>query len=506
MTGGMLQWIPVILLATSLLAAVIIFFLRDGAVRTRTTINVTAAVVKVLLLGLLVPSVMDDEIAPEFRMPFLPGIDLVLQIDSLSLLFAGLSAVLWLLTTIYAIGYLEGHPNRSRFFTFFNLCVTATVGISFAGNLPTFLVFYEMLSLVTYPLVAHYGTTKALRAARLYLFYALGGGLALLVAVVWLTALIGPVMFAAGGAVAVEELATTDPAAAAAIFGLLVAGLGVKAALFPLHSWLPRAMVAPAPVSALLHAVAVVKAGMFGLTRVIDDLYGLRVAVELGVLQPLTVVAAVTIVYGSLRALFSQGLKQRLAYSTVSQVSYIALGLGLASVTATAGGLVHLVHQGLAKITLFFCAGLAAEAWGITKVRQLAGLGRRMPLTSVAFTVAGLGMIGIPPTAGFVTKWTLGQGSLEAGQPWVLAVLATSVLLNAGYFLPPIVAIWFSPPADDDAVAARHQRQRPLAEAPKALLAPTLVTAGLSLAAGILAAAPYSPLDLATQIAERIYR
>lgn len=509
MSPTFLTLLPVVLISLSAVAAVVIFLLPERAVRVRSTINLTAAAVKVAVIIALVPLILEDDIAPEFRAPFLPGIDLVLSIDSLSLLFAALSAILWLLTTIYAIGYLRDTPNLGRFFGFFSLCVTATVGISFAGNLVTFLLFYEMLSLVTYPLVAHFGTRAALKAARMYLFYALGGGLLLLVGIAWLTVLVGPVEFNAGGASEIAVLAVQRPGSAIAIFALLAAGLGVKSALFPLHSWLPRAMVAPAPVSALLHAVAVVKAGVFGLTRLIDDLYGVPVAARLGVLTPLLVVAAVTIVYGSLRALAQVDIKKRLAYSTVSQVSYIVLGLSMVSVAATTGGIVHLVHQGLAKITLFFCAGLVAEVLGITTIAQLAGLGKRMPLTALAFTVAAMSMIGLPPLAGFITKWQLGLGAIDSGSTWVLAVLATSALLNAAYFLPVVLSMWFrSPPAASDSGAASTAPSgggTRVLEAPPSLLWPTVVTASLTVLAGLTATLPYSPLSLATEIAERVF-
>ncbi len=497
--------IPVVLLASSFGAAIVVFALPEPASRARSTVNLTAASLKVVLVAALFPLVFAGD-HPEWRSPLVPGVDLVLRIDSLSLLFAGLSVVLWLLTTIYAIGYLEGRPNRSRFFGFFSLCVTSTVGISFAGNLVTFLLFYEMLTLVTYPLIAHSGTTAALKSARLYLIYGVAGGLALLFGTVWLTVAVGPVEFTAGGARAVAELAADRPGTAIAIFALLVGGLAVKAALFPLHGWLPRAMVAPAPVSALLHAVAVVKAGAFGLVRVIDDVYGVEVALALGVLTPVVVLACVTILYGSLRALFQSDLKKRLAYSTVSQVSYITLGLSMASVSGTAGGLVHLVHQGLMKITLFFCAGLFAEVTGVKTVRGLAGMGRRMPLTCLAFTIGAFGMIGLPPLAGFVSKWQLGIGALDAATPQVLAVLASSALLNAAYFLPICHAMWFSdPPEANDEPDTPHGARGGRGEAPRSLLVPTLTTAGLAVLTGVAAVLPYSPLELATYIAERSY-
>lgn len=504
-TAQILTLVPLVLLTLSAVPAVLIFMLPEKAIRPRIAINITAAGIKVILVAALVPFILDADIAPELRFPFLPGVDLVLRVDSLSLLFTMLSALLWLVTTIYAIGYLDGRPNRRRFFGFFALCVTATVGIAFAGNLVTFLLFYEMLSLVTYPLVAHYGTVSALKAARLYLYYALGGGLLFLTGTVWLTVLIGPVEFTVGGVQEVAQLAAEQPVVAAAIFGLLVAGLGVKAAPFPFHGWLPRAMVAPAPVSALLHAVAVVKAGAFGLIRIIDDLYGVDVAHSLGVLTPLLILAAFTVIYGSVRALMQEDIKKRLAYSTVSQVSYIALGLSMLSVTATTGGLVHLVHQGLSKITLFFCAGLAAEVWGIKKISQLDGLGKRMPLTATAFTVGALSMIGIPPMAGFITKWQLGTGAVDAGQDWVVGILIGSALLNAAYFLPVVIRMWFRPPFDmpDGPVLSRT---RPILEAPAALLWPAVVTAVFTVGVGLFAGIQYSPLSVADYLAERVYQ
>jgi len=491
--------VPLLMLLTSFVPGMIIFRLREDQVRLRTALNLAGAIAKVGFVVALIPPVVGG-LRLESRIPLLPGIDLLLATDPLSMLFVALSSILWLVTTVYAIGYLENSPHRSRFFGFFSLCVTATVGIALAGNLVTFLVFYEMLTLVTYPLVAHAGTGKALRGARIYLAYTLSGGVVLLCGVAWLTALVGPVEFTPGGAEAVARLASEEPAVAAAVFGVLVAGLAVKAALVPVHGWLPQAMVAPAPVSALLHAVAVVKAGVFGIVRVVDDVYGVGVTERLGVLDPLLVIACVTIVYGSVRALSQDGLKERLAYSTVSQLSYIVLGIAAGGVIATSGGLVHLVHQGLMKITLFFCAGIFAEVLGVTKVSELAGVGRRMPLTAFAFTVAALGMIGLPPVAGFVSKWELGLGGLQAGDGFVVAVLVASTLLNAAYFLPIVIALWVHRPERVPATAPERRGTR--FEASLVLVGPALVTASLALLAGLLAGAPYSPLRIAELIAQ----
>jgi multicomponent Na+:H+ antiporter subunit D len=488
--------LPLLVIASSLIPGLIIFFLSERRYTTRTVLNLGGATAKVLLVAYMLWGVAQGQ-TYQFQHTVLPGLDLMLRADALALLFAPLSASLWLVTTIYAVGYLEGSPNRSRFFGFFSLCVASTTGIALAGNLFTFFIFYELLTLSTYPLVVHRGTRKALRAGGIYLAYTMAGGAVLLVGVVWLYALAGSVDFTEGGLL--EPLAAEHATALRIIFLLLVVGVGVKAALVPLHGWLPLAMVAPAPVSALLHAVAVVKAGAFGIVRIVYDVYGVEFAQDLRLLWPLMIAAALTIVYGSLRALAQDDLKRRLAYSTVSQVSYIALGVSLFGPVGTLGGLVHLVHQGLMKITLFFCAGNYAETLGIHKVSEMAGVGRRMPWTTIAFTVAAFGMIGLPPLAGFVSKWYLGLGALEAGMPWVLAVLATSSLLNAAYFLPILYQAWFAAPAEPWPAAAGRWETGWL------LLAPPLVTAAATLAAGLFAASGYSPLEWAKLITAREY-
>ena len=493
------DWLPLLIVLSSLVPGVIIFLLREESHSLRTVLNLTGAVLKLLLVGMLIWGVFHAQDI-ETRWSLAPGLDLVLHADALSVLFVTLSTLLWLVTTIYAIGYLENTPHRSRFFGFFSLCVTATVGLALAGNLFTFVIFYEILTLATYPLVAHKGTPEALRGARIYLAYTLTGGVLLLIGTIWLRTIAGPLEFAEGGILgSIEGL---DPMILGIIFLLLMTGLGVKAALVPLHGWLPQAMVAPAPVSALLHAVAVVKAGAFGIVRVVYDVYGIEFAASLGLLTPLAIAASVTIIYGSVKALSQDHLKKRLAYSTVSQVSYIALGAAILGPLATIGGVVHLVHQGLMKITLFFAAGNYAETLGIHKISEMNGVGRRMPGTTIAFTIGTLGMIGLPPVAGFVSKWYLGLGAVEAGiAAWILPVLVASSLLNAAYFLPILYRAWFlradgkSPAGDNNAMVVT----------PPALLWPPLVTAGLALAAGLFAGAPYSPLEWAQLIAEREY-
>jgi len=486
--------LPLLILASSLLPGLVIFFLPESSIRIRTALNLFGAVTKLVLVAVMARGVLHG-VDYEARMRLLPDLDLVLRADALSLLFVSLSSVLWLLTTVYAIGYLENSPHRSRFFGFFSLCVTATVGVAMAGNLITFLLFYELLTLTTYPLIVHRGTEVARLAGRSYLRYTIAGGALLLVGVVWLSTLFDTLEFAPGGFMAGTE-AASRPGTLIVIFALLIAGLGVKAALVPLHGWLPKAMVAPAPVSALLHAVAVVKAGAFGIVRVVYDVYGIEFAANLGVTQPLVMVAAATILYASVRALFQDDLKRRLAYSTVSQVSYITLGIAMVGPIATIGGIVHIVHQGLMKIALFFCAGNLAETLDIHKVSDMDGVAHRMPWTMGAFTVGAFGMIGVPPLAGFISKWYLGTGALAAEQGWIVLVLVASSVLNAAYFLPIVHAAWFKTPKGK----WQDKRDRQRLETRWMLLLPPMATALLVLAVGLLANMPLSPLEWARLI------
>jgi len=494
------NWLPLLILLTSLMPGILIFVLPEERVRWRTTLNIGGAILKLGLIGIMIWGVQHEHVY-DFRMPILPNIELVLNADAMSVMMTALSGVLWFLTTLYAIAYLETSPqSRSRFFGFFSLCVSSTVGIALAGNLITFIMFYEMLTLTTYPLVVFRGTPESMRAGRIYIAYTFGGGAVFLIGVAWLKALVGSVAFTEGGMLA--HYVGTYATQLRFIFFLMISGLGVKAALFPLHGWLPKAMVAPAPVSALLHAVAVVKAGAFGIVRVVYDVYGIEFSDELGLLQPLTAAAAFTILYGSVRALFQDELKKRLAFSTVSQVSYIALGVGIFGPIATIGGIVHLVNQGLMKITLFFCAGNFAETLGVHHISHMNGIGRRMPWTMAAFTLGSLGMIGVPPMAGFISKWYLGTGGIAAGKPWVIAILVASSLLNAAYFLPIIYRGWFLEPADSWSPGPSFGSL----ETHWMLLFPPLITALLALLSGLLADAPFSPLEWARLITAREYR
>jgi len=493
--------LPVFILLSSLIPGLIIFFLREESRRLRTILNISGALIKLFLVAMLIWGVQQEQMF-ETRWSLAPGLEFVLHADTLSVLFVTLSSILWLVTTIYAVGYLEGAPHRSRFFGFFSLCVTATIGIALAGNLLTFVVFYELLTLATYPLVAHRGTSDSISGAATYLKYTIVGGAILLLGVIWLQTLTGPFDFVQGGIL--DSLPSELHPQLKWIFVLLIVGLGVKAALVPFHGWLPKAMIAPAPVSALLHAVAVVKAGAFGIIRIVYDVYGVEFAYQLGLLTFLGIAAGFTIIYGSIRALSQDSLKKRLAYSTISQVSYIALGASILGPIATIGGVVHLVHQGIMKITLFLAAGNYAETLGVHKVSEMNGVGKRMPGTTLAFTIAALGMIGLPPIAGFVSKWYLGLGAFEADvAEWVLPVLIISSILNAAYFLPIIYRAWFK---TKDGEWPQESIQAGALETRATLLWPPVFTACLALAAGVFAGSVFSPLEWAELIAIREYR
>ena len=493
--------LPLLIVLSSLLPGLVIFALREDQQRLRTGLNLLGVAAKLVLTAMMIWGVSQG-LVYRFSLPFLPGGELILQADALSLQFVSLSAVLWLATTIYAIGYLENSPLRSRFFGYFSMCVSATVGLAMAGNLVTFLLFYELLTLATFPLVVHRGTRDSLRAGRVYLAYTMGGGALVLMGVALLHALTGSPDFIPGGYL--QPLLADHATSLTMAFVLLIAGLGVKAALIPLHGWLPRSMVAPAPVSALLHAVAVVKAGAFGIVRVVYDVYGVEVAESLSLVQPLLWLAAATILYGSVMALRQSELKKRLAYSTVSQVSYIVMGVALLGPLAAIGALVHLVHQGLMKVTLFYCAGNFAEALKVHRIQEMNGIGRRMPLTMAAFTIGALGMIGVPPIAGFISKWYLGLGALQVGQDWVLLVLVGSGLLNAAYFLPLLYRGWFAAPIHDWSEGPKPGDGRPgWRETHWQLLVPTLFTASLSVLVGVLAGTDISPLAWAQLIVDR---
>ena len=421
---------------------------RNPNVREGSTI--VSALVTFGVVASLVPAALAGTPHVTRLGTLVPGIDITLRADPLGMIFALVASLLWLVTSFYSIGYMRGldEHSQTRYFAAFAGSVGAALGVSFASNLVSLYVFYELLTVATYPLVAHDESDTARQAGRKYLTYTFGGGVAVLagtVLVFWTT---GTVAFTPGG---IAALASADPIIARAAFALLAGGFGVKAALMPVHSWLPDAMVAPTPVSGLLHAVAVVKSGVFGIARVVLDVFGPETMSELGVGLPLAAIAAVTIVVSSVIALRQDNLKRRLAYSTISQLSYIVLGLGILSPAALAGGLLHIPAHAFMKLTLFFCAGAIHVETHTDTISEMAGIGGRMPVTMAAFGVASVGMAGLPLIAGFVSKWYLLIGAIDAGTSVFAGVLFLSGLLNIGYFWPIVYQAFFQTPEDSDA-------------------------------------------------------
>ncbi len=413
----------------------------------RDTITIVTSVILFLLLIPLTNEVMAGGQPSLVLAEPLPGMTLKFTLEPLGMLFALVAGFLWIITSIYAIGYMRGHheDNQTRFFMFFAVAIAVTQGVAFSGNLLTLFVFYEMLTLSTFPLVTHAGTEAARMAGRVYLGILLGTSVAfLLLALIVTWYLAGTLEFTAGGILA----GTASPLILGVLLMLFFFGVG-KAALMPFHRWLPAAMVAPTPVSALLHAVAVVKAGVFSLLKISLYIFGPDLVRELPITTILTYIVAASILLASLVAMTKDNLKARLAYSTVSQLGYITLG-ALLGVTGILGGGMHIVMHAFGKITLFFGAGAILVAAHKTEVSQLDGLGRKMPITFAAFTLGTLSIIGLPPLGGMWSKWYLAQATLETGELLLLGTLLLSSLLNVAYLLPIPLRAFFGKPQDDD--------------------------------------------------------
>ena len=439
--------------------------------------------------GLLLVAVVASLVGPVFAgarpelllWDMLPGLSLAFRLEPLGLLFACVAAGLWPVTSVYAFGYMRGHQeqHQTRFFICFAIAIAAAMGIALAANLITLFLFYEVLTLSTWPLVTHHGNDRARAGGRTYLGVLLLTSIGLLLpAIVWTHVLAGTTDFASGGILA----GLASPETLAVLYGLFLFGVG-KAALMPFHRWLPAAMVAPTPVSALLHAVAVVKAGVFCVLKITVLIFGLDTLATAGAGQVMSLVAAFTLLAASVVALQQDNLKRRLAYSTISQLAYIVLGASLASSVAATGAGLHIAMHALGKITLFFCAGAIYVTHHKTQVSELDGLGRRMPWTFAAFGLASLSIIGLPPFGGMWSKWWLSLGALDAGQAWVVAVLAISSLLNIAYLMPIVVRGFLRPaPASDH--GADHA---PRGEASLAMVVPLSLTAVACVAAFVLA-------------------
>ncbi|MDA1194162.1 MAG: monovalent cation/H+ antiporter subunit D family protein [Planctomycetota bacterium] len=421
-----------------------------------------------------------------------PGVSLAFRVDALGILFALVASGLWIVNTLYSIGYMRAHhePRQTRFYSCFAIAIAACMGAAFSSNLFSMFAFYELLTICTYPLVIHAETPEARAGAKRYVTYLLGASICFLLPalfLIWSAGGSNPTLdFVSGGLLAGSEASHMTLGAA---FLLAVAGLA-KCGVMPFHSWLPAAMVAPTPVSALLHAVAVVKMGVFGVCRIVFYVFGVDLLAELGVADVLVVAACFTIVVASLVALVQDNLKRRLAYSTISQLSYILLGAALLAPAAGLAGVAHIGFHAVSKITLFFAAGAIYVALHKTKVSELDGVGRRMPITMTAFAIGSLSMIGLPPAAAAVSKWYLVEGAIDAGRFAVLVVIVISALLNAAYFLPIVWRAFFNPVPEGEE-SGRHEAPWPCVAA---LSITALLTVGLFFWPDII-------VDLAAQVA-----
>ena len=403
--------------------------------------TIAGSIILFALISRLVKPVLDGntpaiEIARIFK-----GVGITFLVEPLGLIFAILASLLWIANSIYSIGYMRGNKEKhqTRFYIFFALAIFSTIGIAFAGDLLTLFVFYEGLTLSTYPLVIHKGNDQAIKAGRLYLGILLSTSIGfLLLAIIWTWSATGLLDFRPGGILPGQMQAQHIPV----LLLLFAYGIG-KAALLPIHLWLPAAMIAPTPVSALLHAVAVVKAGVFTITKIIIYIFGADYLLNLPYTNILLYLSGITIIYASIIALRSDNLKRRLAYSTISQLSYIIMAAALFAPLAITGGIIHIVAHAFGKITLFFAAGSIYTVTRKTNVSQLAGIGRSMPITMTAFAIGCMSMIGLPPTAGFISKWYILQGAFLVEAWFAVTVIVLSTLLNAAYFLPIIHTAFF---------------------------------------------------------------
>ena len=440
--------------------------LRDGVMLATT--GLTFATV----LGLL-PAVLAGQ-RPEFEVvEFLPGVALALEVEPLGLLFGLVASGLWIVTALYGIGYLRGlrEQHQTRFHACFALAISAALGVAFSRNLFTLFLFYEAITFSTYPLVTHHGTAEAVRAGRVYLGILVGTSVAFfLLAILWTWRLAGSLEFEPGGFLA----GTAGSTALALLLALYVFGIG-KAAVMPFHRWLPAAMVAPTPVSALLHAVAVVKAGVFSILKIGIYVFGIDFLRETGISEWMMYAASVTILVASIIAIRKDNLKARLAYSTIAQLSYIVLGTALANSSGALGGGMHIAMHAMGKITLFFCAGAIYVAAHKTEISEMNGIGRSMPFTMLAFFLASLSIIGLPPFGGVWSKWYLALGAAEGHQLVFLGVLMASSLLSIAYLMPVVVRAFFREPEPSrDRPDAGPQQ---ICEAPLLCVVPLCMTA-----------------------------
>lgn len=453
------------------LTAVIPIVLSRSQPNLREAWTFIAGFMKFGIIASMLPVILKGTLIEYTVAEVLPGMAITFRVDPFGMLFALVSSSLWIITSAFSIGYMRGlnEHSQTRYFSFFAVALSATIGVAFSANLFTLYLFYEILSLATYPLVTHHQDPEARVSGRKYLIYILGTSIAFVLPAMLVSySFSGTLEFSSQGFLAGTASKTT----LTVLLLLFVFGFA-KAGVMPFHAWLPAAMVAPTPVSALLHAVAVVKVGVFCILRIITGVFGTELLQSLGLGTVLCYVASLTILAASLIALSQDELKRRLAFSTIGQLSYIILGAALLSPKGMVGGMVHIAMHAFGKITLFFCAGAIFVATGKKYISQMVGIGKRMPVTMFAFFIGSISVVGSPPAAGFISKWSLLLGTLEAKQLPMLFVLLGSSLLNAAYFFPIIYKAFFC-------TAEESLFENKVKEAPPWCLVPLVFTSVVS--------------------------
>lgn len=446
--------------------------LREG-------ISCVSSLVLLGIIGSMVPQVLDGKTLLFEMFTILPGVTVTLRADAMSMIFALVASSLWTIAVFYSMGYMRGLKEhaQTRFNACFALAIFGAIGVAFSDNLFTMYLFYEIVSICTYPLVAHHQDEEGYNGARKYIVYLTTTAKAfLLPAMILIYVLTGSLDFASNVSTGIFP-AGVNSVLVTMLYIFCLFGFA-KNGIMPFHHWLPGAMVAPTPVSALLHAVAVVKVGVFCTTRVMLYIFGTDTMHALNLGIPTAYFVSFTILVASIIALSKDNLKARLAYSTVSQLSYIILGVALLTDPGIQGGLIHIVNHAFSKITLFFCAGAIYVVTHKKHISEMEGLGKAMPFTFAAFGIASLSMIGAPPVAGFITKWNLLIGSVEAHQLGILLILIASTLLNAAYFAPITYKAFFGKrPAGEPFTGIK--------EAPLSMLIPILIACTISVLLGI---------------------
>ena len=492
-----LQYRPLLAVLVSLCASGLIFVLGEHVHRNvREGITITASVLKIAIVYSMVPAVLAGEEIKLKVFEIVKGVSLAFNVDPAGMVFACVASTLWILTSFYSIGYMRGHgeKNQTGYYAAFAMCLSATTGLCFAANLISFFIFFEVLTVATYPLVVHYRDEEGTASGRKYLAYTLISGQIFFASIVIVYAVSGTMDFRPGGFLTASMLPV--PWAFIVFFMMVGAGI-VKAGVMPLHSWLPAAMVAPTPVSALLHAVAVVKAGAFCTLRVVLYVFGPELAEACGGAGVLAWMAVFTIIISSLIAMRKNNLKARLAFSTVGQLSYIVLGICILSPFSAAGAIYHIVAHAFMKITLFMAAGAIFVTTHKRDITEMIGIGKRMPVTMTAFTAASIGIAGFPFFVGFVSKANIIMGAVSMGKPVFVATLIASALLALTYLMP-VVLIAFKKNVDNPEFAQRG-------EASPAMLLPLVITAVISIVLGLAPNAGLHLLDLAFMAGNSIF-